>query len=174
MRILVKPRAWIEKRLDTDQFFCRQFDFISIFSSKDFSPLPDLPNILKLEFDDITEMDIPQVHADGSPLILFNRGHAEKVVQFVQAADRRKILAVHCDAGVSRSGAVGEQLNEYFNRIMEDAPDDYALFFKENEDIIPNCRVAKILHEVLEELLGMRRRGEIEGKMENTGCERKE
>ncbi|MBO4633635.1 MAG: hypothetical protein J5858_17100 [Lentisphaeria bacterium] len=151
MRILIKPRTWVEKRLDTDRIFCQKFNFISIFSSQDFSPLPDQPNILKLEFDDITETDIPQVHADGRPLILFNREHAEKIVRFIQTVNRRKILAVHCDAGISRSGAVGEQLNEYFNRIMEDAPDDYAKFFKDNDDIIPNRRVAKILHEVLEE-----------------------
>ena len=151
MRILIKPRTWVEKRLDTDRIFCRKFNFISIFSSRDFSPLPDQPNILKLEFDDITETDIPQVHADGSPLILFNREHAEKIVRFLRTIDRRKILAVHCDAGISRSGAVGEQLNEYFNRIMEDAPDDYDAFFKDNDGMIPNPRVAKILHEVLEE-----------------------
>ena len=154
MRILIKPRTWIEKRLDSDPLFCLKFNFISIFSSKDHSPLPDQPNILKLEFDDITETDIPQTHADGSPLILFDRGHAEKIVRFILAADRRKILAVHCDAGISRSGAVGEQLNEYFNRIIEDNPGDHAKFFEENDDIIPNRRVAGILHEVLEELSG--------------------
>ena len=153
MRILIKPRTWVEKQLETDRIFCRKFNFISIFSSKDFSPLPDLPNILKLEFDDITETDIPQVHADGSPLILFGREQAERIVRFVLAADRQKILAVHCDAGISRSGAVGEQLNEYFNRIVEDRPGDYAKFSEDNGGVIPNPRVARILREALEELL---------------------
>ena len=157
MRILIKPRTWVEKQLDTDRIFCRKFNFISIFSSKDYSRLPDQPNILKLEFDDITEMDIPQTHADGSPLILFNRNHAEEIVRFIQRINRNKILAVHCDAGISRSGAVGEQLNEYYNRIIEDNAEDYAGFFQDNSDIIPNSRVAGILHEVLEETLIMGR-----------------
>ena len=150
MRILVKPRKWIESRLEGDQLFCSKFDFISIFSSKDFSPLPDRPNILKLEFDDITDMDIPQKHADGSPLILFDAGLAGRIIRFIREIDRQKILVIHCDAGVSRSGAVGEQLNEYCNRIGGNDPRNYALFFEDNPGLSPNPLVSRVLREELE------------------------
>jgi len=152
MRILVKSRQWIERRLDMDQIFCQKFNFISIFSSKDFSPLPDQSNILKLEFDDITDMDIPQKHADGSPLILFNHEHAEQIVRFICRINHSKILVVHCDAGISRSGAVGAQLNDFYNRILEDHPEDYTIFAGDNSGIIPNPLVARILEEELKKL----------------------
>ena len=145
MRILIKPRKWVETRLDQDSLFCRKFNFISIYSSKHFSPLPDRRNILKLEFDDMTDMDIPQKHADGSPLILFNSEHAGRILRFVQEIDRRKILVVHCDAGISRSGAIGKLLNEYCNRMIEENPDDLAKFAEDNPAIIPNPFVYGIL-----------------------------
>ena len=152
MRILVKPRKWIEKRLDTDGMFCRKFNFISIFSSRDFSPLPDRQNVLKLEFDDIADTDIPPRREPGDAPIPFDRELAAQIVRFVGRIDRRKILAVHCDAGVSRSGAVGAMLNEYFNRVLEDHPDDYAIFAADNPDIIPNPLVSGILDEQLKTL----------------------
>lgn len=149
MRILVKSRKWIEKRLDTDRIFCLKFNFISIFSSRDFSPLPDRHNILKLEFDDIAEADVSRKNEDGTSLIPFDRGHALRIVRFLEGIDRRKILVVHCDAGISRSGAVGQVLNEYFNRVVEDNPDDHAVFFRDNSDIVPNPLVAGIMREAL-------------------------
>jgi len=152
MKILIKPRKWIEHNLSEDGGFCERFNFISIFSSKDLSPLPEQKNILKLEIDDITDGDIPQFHSDGSPLILFNGEHAEKVISFIHNIDRQKTLVVHCDAGISRSGAVGLQLNKYCNSIFEHHPRDYESFFNDNPDIMPNPTIVDVLAEKIRNL----------------------
>lgn len=148
MRILVKPRKWIESRLDKDPFFVQKFNFISIFSTKCFSPfMEELSNVLKLEFDDITDSDGYSFRTDGTSLTLFSASQAVQIVQFAQRINRKKILVVHCDAGISRSGAIGVVLNEYCNCILEKNPDDYLRFVNDNPDITPNSLVVRLMRE---------------------------
>ena len=146
MRILIKSRKWVEDRLDKDMFFCRKYNFISIFSSGDYSPFPEQSNsLLELEFDDITDSDRLRTSPDAPTLILFHDDHAAQIVRFIHRINRKKTMIIHCDAGISRSGAVGQVLNEYCNRILENNPNDYALFAADNPDIIPNPLVFRIL-----------------------------
>ena len=58
-------------------------------------------------------------------------------------------LLVHCTEGVSRAGAVGAVLNEYFNRVIGDHEDDYRSFFLQNRRISPNPYVLRVMKETL-------------------------
>ena len=51
--------------------------------------------------------------------------------------------------GVSRAGAVGTVLNEYFNRVLGDHEDDYRSFFLQNRRISPNPYVLRVMKETL-------------------------
>ena len=58
--------------------------------------------------------------------------------------DTSKLLYVNCYAGISRSGAVGDALNIYLNRYIEQN-DDYKWFFDNNLGIQPNSLVHRLL-----------------------------
>lgn len=49
------------------------------------------------------------------PLIVFSEEMAEQIIQFVQDHQDVETILVHCDAGVSRSRAVGAYLDWIFN-----------------------------------------------------------
>lgn len=101
-------------------------------------------NVLALQFDDIEETDnielIKKFH-----YVLFNEDMAKTIHEFIDTIDTSKDLYVNCVAGVSRSGAVGIVLNEYFNRYLENNLKDYEDFFIFNRQIIPNATVSRIL-----------------------------
>ena len=65
------------------------------------------------------------------------------------ADDGAMPLLVHCTEGVSRAGAVGVVLNEYFNRVIGDHEDDYRSFFLQNRRISPNPYVLRVMKETL-------------------------
>ena len=80
-------------------------------------------NILKLQFDDVTELVKDEIY------IHFNSDMAKKIVEFIKnIKDDGKNFYVHCDAGVSRSGAVGYMLNEWFNKYIDRKNDDIEFF----------------------------------------------
>ena len=60
---------------------------------------------------------IPDDPAERAKLALFTHEMADRILRF--ADDGALPLLVHCTEGVSRAGAVGAVLNEYFN------PDHY-------------------------------------------------
>jgi predicted protein tyrosine phosphatase len=74
---------------------------------------------------------------------------AEKIMRFVD--DGKLSLLVHCTAGISRSGAVGEVLNWYFNRYLENNTADDEDFVRNNRKIQPNTIVRRIMLQALEE-----------------------
>lgn len=90
-------------------------------------------NLLVLYFDDI----------DEGPNAMTEE-QAKQIVDFVCNDDPRPII-VHCTAGISRSGAVGEVLNWYFNRYLEDDRATYRLFYVLNRGLIPNSHVRRLL-----------------------------
>lgn len=79
--------------------------------------------------------------------------NAVRIVEFARRSDPRPLL-IHCTAGVSRSGAVGEVLNWYFNRFLENNPVVYECFVHEYPDIVPTPHVRHMLLEVLKNLNG--------------------
>lgn len=95
-------------------------------------------NLLSLVFDDI-ELDF------GRNLKLFDMEQAKQVVNFLDKmyfeSRAYKPLLIHCTAGVSRSGAVGEFACKYLGY-------DYERFRKDNRQIVPNTHVLKTLWKV--------------------------
>ena len=104
------------------------------------------PHLLCLVFDDC--YGIPDDPAERAKLALFTHEMADRILRF--ADDGSLPLLVHCTEGVSRAGAVGAVLNEYFNRVIGDHEDDYRSFFVQNRRISPNPYVLRVVKETLE------------------------
>lgn len=112
-----------------------------MFGEPKTSPLPNRANVLKLCFDDVTEKDTePNV-------VHFSKDDANQIVSFLKTVkdDGLNEFYVHCDAGVSRSGAVGTLLNEYFNKFLKMNRIDDEAFKMNNSHIMPNPEVMRIL-----------------------------
>ena len=129
-----------------DSAFWRDNNFISIRHSAETDPCCAIPtaggNILKLRFDDAVE------DPDGT-LVLFDAELAGKIVEFIRRIDTSRTLFVNCGAGISRSGAVGEVLNDYFNRYPGSNAADDEYFRRMNRHIQGNPLVRRILREAL-------------------------
>ncbi|MBP3606922.1 MAG: dual specificity protein phosphatase family protein [Treponema sp.] len=136
MKILVISKKIIKKQSE-DFFYVN--NIINIRSSYGYYDLPISNSVIRLVFDDVTEKE-----KDNS-YIKFSEKHAQKIFDFITNMDKSKDLYVNCDAGISRSGAVGLCLNEYFNKYLEDNKEDYTFFIQENYQISPNPLVKRIL-----------------------------
>ena len=125
--------------------FWEEHNFITLRHSAGNDPFCAIPverrNILRLQFDDVLE------NPDGD-LVLFNIEMAQQIKKFILDIDRSKELYINCAAGISRSGAVGYVLNDYFNHHLQfNAVDDY--YFKQyNRQIQPNSLVRDLLYKV--------------------------
>ena len=156
MKIRVLPRAFFEKvkGTPTEVELLEKSKIISINSSWGFDDAPPFsesflqhPHVLTLTFDDI--YNEPETPEDLGNAILFNEDMAHAIMRFVD--DRQVPLLVHCTAGISRSGAVGEVLNWYFNRYLEFNTADDEDFEQNNRQIQPNTLVRRIMLKVLAE-----------------------
>lgn len=96
---------------------------------------PSNRNILNLWFDDAEE-DLPLLN--GEKLVLFNEEMADQIHEFVKSNLQAKAWFLHCTAGQSRSGAVGDVLSEYFQI-------PYSDFKYHNPQVKPNCLVKNLL-----------------------------
>jgi predicted protein tyrosine phosphatase len=144
MKIFVVPRQYIKKEIEKNQNWILGKWIISIFSIGSYSPISDRFNVLKLNFDDISERDID---TNSHNEIFFDENHAKKIHEFIDniSENDAKPIYVHCDAGVSRSGAVGYILNEYFNKFITNNENDYKAFNVNNSHIMPNPLVVRLL-----------------------------
>ena len=156
MKIRVLPRAFFEKvkGTPTEANLLEKSKIISINSSWGWDDVPPFsesflkhPHLLTLTFDDICNE--PETPEDLGNAILFNEDMAHAIMRFVD--DGKLALLVHCTAGISRSGAVGEVLNWYFNRYLETNTADDEDFVENNRQILPNTIVRRIMLEVLAE-----------------------
>ena len=125
--------------------FWQEHNFITIRHAAEKNLFCAIPvegkNILRLQFDDATE------NPNGD-LTLFSVEMAHQIKNFIAGVDQSKELFVNCAAGISRSGAVGDVLNEYFNRYLEfNAVDDH-YFKKYNRQILPNPLIRRLLYNV--------------------------
>lgn len=116
--------------------------FISIQNSKalDHNVNPyfklEHKHVLTLTFDDITDKD--QDVLDQYPgSVLFNEDHAKAIIEFVEA-HLLSDFVIHCTAGISRSGAVGE----YVRRKLRVNYDKYN---RQNPHVLPNAWVLQQL-----------------------------
>ena len=153
MKIRVLPRIFFEKIKGTaeEDRLLESYRIISINSSRGDDSLPPFSernlnhrNLLYLTFDDVSNEPDPEDHDD---CVLFSTRQAEAVMRF--ADDGSTPMLIHCTAGISRSGAVGEILDWYFNRYITDNPADHLFFTQNNRQILANTLVRKVFLDYL-------------------------
>ncbi len=99
-------------------------------------------NVLVQRFDDLEE----DIYRDGKLYAkAFTSEQATEMVKFILKNQHRKKCVVHCAAGVSRSGAVGTFINDYYGESLE-------VFKKINPHIHPNVHVKVLLGKALYEI----------------------
>jgi predicted protein tyrosine phosphatase len=100
-------------------------------------------NLLILYFDDVIPLNgniLPQMFSDKQ---------ADEIINFIKRIDCSMPMIIHCTAGIARSAAVGEELNGYMNRFLENNPTDFEYFYSTNRDIMPDKHVGKTLRQKL-------------------------
>ena len=126
MMIFVYPRKVITDAIARG-FDFKSYPIISISGvGRKLENVEDL-NILQLEFDDVFDS--------------FTEQHAEQIIDFVEKNKNKRVMYVHCDAGISRSGAVGLWMCRYLGEDEED-------FRTRNKNIHPSPNVMNILKKV--------------------------
>jgi len=100
----------------------------------------DKENLRILFFDDVTE----DTKLNWGTAKAFNKEQGKIVLEFLNKIKDRDTLIVHCHAGISRSGAVGQFAADYFGL-------DYKEFRNLNPHIHPNSTVTRILRELARE-----------------------
>jgi len=147
MKIRILPRVFFERIKGTEEenHLLEKNKIISINSSWGWDAEPPFSpenlthrHLLCLTFDDVCNEPDPDDH---DKCILFSEQQAEQIMRF--ADDGAMPLLIHCTAGISRSGAVGEILDWYFNRFIAEKPEDHFYFVQNNKQIIPNSLVRK-------------------------------
>lgn len=149
MEIYVYSKKFLKSKWYSDMDYFRNNNryFISIAGMADGCEFPcpyltkDSKRVLHLLFDDITEQHFSDYPYDVS-VILFDKDHAKKIHDFINTVPKNAELVVNCAAGISRSGAVGYVLNQWFNA---DNDTDFKMFFVRNSQIQPNPTVKRIL-----------------------------
>lgn len=160
-RVLVLSRQEVERCIaDTTGKFAITcpWDLISIYGQHRLirddnnHKLSHCHNVLSLHFSDISREEYDSIKAYENEqtkrlkeqIIVFDRGHAKKVIDFVtklQIEPQKRLLVVHCHAGISRSGAVGLFINRYLK--LNDK-----LFRQDNPYILPNAYILSTLMEM--------------------------
>lgn len=111
--------------------------FISILDPEVKEPLrPDSDNYKTFWFWDVEE--------DSKRLPAITQEQVQGLYDFITSQKDKDMCFVHCSAGVSRSGAVGTFVNDYFEQ-------DYKEFRKRHPHIHPNGRVLRLLNRLLRE-----------------------
>ena len=135
--IFVVPRLYFMEMEGTEleKAFVSQFYVVSINGSMDTqAPFSkeclESGRILVLRFDDIQRK--------SSCKKLFSEDDARRIVEFNKRIPVGTDIFVHCAAGISRSGAVGEVLDMVRN-------DDPESFYEANPQIQPNAHVKALL-----------------------------
>jgi len=100
---------------------------------------------VSVQFWDILETHLTDQFVNRYPEYkLFDEDDARKIIAFIDkanAATANSSLVVHCDAGISRSGAVGTFACDYLGL-------DYMTFKEMNRNIRPNVYVSNILYRI--------------------------
>ena len=154
MRIHVKARSFFEARQGTprEAALSAKYRIISINASRGNDSAPPFSehnrrheHLLCLTFDDVCDEPEPE---NPDSYVRFSPRHAEAIMRFAGAGDMP--MLIHCTAGISRSGAVGEILDWYFNRYIADNQADHQYFVQNNRQIIANSLVRKIFLDCLD------------------------
>lgn len=151
MIILAYPKfrfCEIKTRLVNDP----KIALISILNYNDTeSIIEDIPGkSITLFFDDIgpDRENAPECIRDiYDELTLFNEDHARNIIEFQKTIDENTItsIIVHCTAGISRSGAVSQFLQDIYHKNDK----DNEIFNRNNRHIVPNKHVYKTLRDIM-------------------------
>ncbi len=103
----------------------------------------DCENIISFVFADLTEADYKVSPSLTKTYPRFNVKMAHDIIEFINNIKEKdiKLLLIHCDAGISRSGAVGVWAIRYLGM-------DENIFRKEHPYIGPNTLVYDTLSKV--------------------------
>ena len=163
MRIIkVFPRAMVKYLIANKESKGCPWALISIYTShKERLISPQMEEelkgmrcekILNMCFGDYDKKIWEKIKGTEEDQYFFNQRQAQEILEFVKSFDEKHqfmsyptTLVVHCDAGVSRSGAVGLWACRYLGY-------DEKEFRKSNKNIHPNSHV----YDTLYELSGMR------------------
>lgn len=83
--------------------------------------LEEWKDILRVDFDDITQMEISDHERYGEGelhYVLMDYSHAELIKNFIEK-HRGEEFVIHCDAGISRSTAVASFMETYYDYDVE-------------------------------------------------------
>lgn len=154
--IKVLPRAEVRYIIDHKELQAEHWALISIYSSpkeklvgmEEEKSLKGIgcEKVLNLCFGDYDYSHLGVVKKMKEEEYLFNDKHANKIIAFVKSFDEKHrfmsyptLFVVHCDAGVSRSGAVGLWACRYLGY-------DEKEFRKINSNIFPNSLIYDTLY----------------------------
>ena len=117
--------------------------FISINDSCGTDEIPyfeNKANVRVLFFDDVeTDLEIPIIGTKEVQVAkAFTNVQAKELLDFIDSHKDKESCIVHCAAGISRSGAVGTFVNDYYGG-------DWFEFKKQNPYIHPNGLVLRML-----------------------------
>ncbi len=117
--------------------------FISINDTSGTNEIPyfeNKKNVKVLFFDDVeTDLEIPILGTKEVKVAkAFTSVQAKELLEFIESNKDKESCIVHCAAGISRSGAVGTFINDYFG-------ENWFEFKKTNPHIHPNGLVLRLL-----------------------------
>lgn len=152
MKIKVVPRDFFAERMGSAEEveLLQNYRIISINTSSGSASMPPFSDLRSENLLCLTADDIVWTIRG---MVLFKKDHAESIWNFVEGCTMP--LLIHCRAGVSRSGAVGEVLNWYFNSYLQQNGDDFAAFYQEHPQIEPNPHIRTVLLETLDRRLNL-------------------
>lgn len=99
-------------------------------------------NVLILHFDDVTEDgNVSPFGDDLGKTKAFSEDQAKQIIEFLNKNKDKRACMLHCAAGISRSGAVGAFIADYFR-----VP--FAEYKRTNPQIRPNPHVSSTLNKL--------------------------
>lgn len=141
MKVFIMPKFIFEQAIDGIEKSSKDVFYLSINNPDDEDKTPireDSDTFKSMWFYDIDE-DIYNEVKDFTYKTISDE-QLDELYDFIMKNKDKKNFVVHCTAGVSRSGAVGEFVNDLFGI-------PYAEFRKQNPNIIPNTYIKKKLNE---------------------------
>ena len=94
-------------------------------------------NVLNIECYDIDR----EFEKDGKKYLPFNTEQAKQVIDFIEV-NKNKNYIIHCHAGISRSGAIGQFITDFYGW-----SDKSTFRYQYGNRIIPNTEITKKLKE---------------------------
>lgn len=143
MKIFVMPKFIFEESIEGIESSGKDTFYLSINNpdDEDKTPIrPDSDNFLSTWIYDLHESTYDEVKDIHYPVA--SDEQIQEIYDFIIKNKDKENFVVHCAMGVSRSGAVGEFVQDLFGKIP------YSDFKKLNPQIVPNIHIKKKLNEI--------------------------